>query len=180
MARRQHRGKQDMTDKYDTLLIGGGPAGATAALMLARAGWSVAILEKAVFPRRKVCGEYLSPANLALFRQLGLADDFLKRAGPPVRQVGLFARESVLTAPMPRPGRTTETWGRALGRETLDTLLLQRAAEAGARVWQPWSAVKVAEHAEAIVCEAASRETRETKVLHARVVIAAHGSWESG
>jgi len=169
-----------MAEKYDALLIGGGPAGATAALALARAGWKVALVEKANFPRRKVCGEYLSPTNLALFRQLGIADDFLERAGPPVRQVGLFARETVLMAPMPWQRRTSDDWGRALGRETLDTLLLQRAAEAGARVWQPWSAVKLDKPGEAVVCEAASRETRETQNLCARVMIAAHGSWESG
>ena len=169
-----------MAENYDALLIGGGPAGATAALTLARAGWNVAVVEKANFPRRKVCGEYLSPTNLALFRQLGIADDFLERAGPPVRQVGLFAHETILIAPMPRQRRTPEDWGRALGRETLDTLLLQRAAEAGARVWQPWSAVKLAVQGGAVVCEIASRETRETKTLCARVVIGAHGSWDSG
>jgi flavin-dependent dehydrogenase len=169
-----------MAEKYDALLIGGGPAGATAALTLARAGWKVAVVERANFPRRKVCGEYLSPTNLAVFRQLGIAEDFLERAGPPVRQVGLFARETVLRAPMPRKRRTTEDWGRALGRETLDALLLQRAAEAGASVWQPWSAVKLDIQADAVVCEAASRETRETKALSASVMIAAHGSWESG
>src|SRR5437762_2283239 len=171
------RSNRDMTENYDALLIGGGPAGATAALTLARAGWNVAVMEKANFPRRKVCGEYLSPANVALFRQLGIADDFLERAGPPVRRVGLFARETVLMAPMPRQGRTTEDGGRALGRETLDTLLLQRAAEAGARVWQPWSAAKIDKAGEAFVCEAANRVTRETKELSARVMIAAHGSW---
>ena len=169
-----------MAEQYDALLIGGGPAGATAALTLARAGWKVAVVEKSNFPRGKVCGEYLSPTNLALFRQLGIADDFLERAGPPVRQVGLFARATVLMAPMTWQRRTTEDWGRALGRETLDTLLLQRAAEAGASVWQPWAAVKLDKQAEAVVCVAASRETRETRDLCARIVIAAHGSWESG
>lgn len=169
-----------MAERYDALLIGAGPAGATAALTLARAGWKVAVVEKANFPRRKVCGEYLSPSNFALFRKLGIANDFLERAGPPVRHVGLFAHGAVVMAPMPRLGTPPENWGRALGRETLDTLLLQRAAEAGARVWQPWSAVKLVKHAEAVVCKAASRDARETKDLCARVVIAAHGSWESG
>jgi len=168
-----------MAEPYDALVIGGGPAGATAALRLARAGWNVAVVERAKFPRRKVCGEYLSPANLALFGELGIAEDFLERAGPPVRRVGLFARETILTAPMPAQ-RATKDWGRALGRETLDTLLLQRAAEAGAHVWQPWSAVKLYEQGEAVFCEIASRETREPKELRARVVIAAHGSWEFG
>src|SRR2546427_8613995 len=117
-----------MAETYDALLIGGGPAGATAALMLARAGWKVAVLEKANFPRRKVCGEYLSPTNLALFRQLGMADEFLERAGPPVRQVGLFARETVLMAAMPRPPKTPPDSGRPLDRETTDTPLLPPTA----------------------------------------------------
>src|SRR5262245_17672105 len=181
MARPLHRGNPSMAESYDSLLIGGGPAGATAALTLARAGWKVAVLEKANFPRRKVCGEYLSASNLALFRQLGVAEDFLDRAGPPVRQVGLFARETVLTAPMPRRrGKTTADWGCALGRETLDTLLLQRAAEAGARVWQPWSAVKLDKQNETFACDVVNRETRERDCLRARVMLAAHGSWEQG
>jgi len=41
---------------HDALVIGAGPAGSTAARLLAQAGWSVALVEKSVFPRRKVCG----------------------------------------------------------------------------------------------------------------------------
>ena len=73
--------------RFDACVIGSGPAGATAALVLARAGWSVALVEKAVFPRRKVCGEFISAATLTVLEACGVAKDFLALAGPPVRRV---------------------------------------------------------------------------------------------
>ena len=45
---------------FDAVIIGAGPAGSTVAIELARAGWSVALIEKQRFPRRKVCGECTS------------------------------------------------------------------------------------------------------------------------
>src|SRR6202171_2066285 len=106
---------------YDALVLGGGPAGATAALLLARAGWSVALIERKPFPRRKVCGEYLSATNLPLLRCLGLAEEFAEWAGPPVTHVGLFTGQALLRAALPQPAGGQNAWGRALGREHLDT-----------------------------------------------------------
>jgi 2-polyprenyl-6-methoxyphenol hydroxylase-like FAD-dependent oxidoreductase len=70
---------------FDALVIGAGPAGATAALMLAKAGWSVAIVEKSYFLRRKVCGEFILATSLPLLDEIGIADTILRRAGPEVR-----------------------------------------------------------------------------------------------
>jgi len=167
-----------MAEQFDAIVIGGGPGGATAALMLARAGWKVAVIERARFPRRKVCGEYLSATNLPLFRRLGLAEEIVELAGPPVRQIGLFARDTILAAPMPRAG--AGDWGRALGRERLDALLLDRAARSGAQVWQPWSASRLGRQGDMFLCETTSKAARLTNELRSKIVIAAHGSWEPG
>ncbi len=157
---------------YDALVIGAGPAGATAGLMLARAGWSVALVEKSVFPRRKVCGEFISATSLPLLRDLGVADFFLAQAGPAVREVGLFAGETQLTADMP----AAHGFGRALGREHLDSLLLEAATRAGAALFQPWAVVRLRRDRERYLCTISAKDSVEE--LAARIVVAANGSWE--
>ena len=146
----------------DVLIIGGGPAGASAALLLARAGRSVAVIEKSAFPRRKVCGEYVAAPAASFLRSLGIA------LRPEVRRIALWSAERVIEAPLPAPYAST------LAREDLDTRLLELAARAGAAVFQPLKAVSLTKTATGFACETAS------STLEARTVIAAHGSWEPG
>jgi len=163
---------------FDALIIGGGPAGATAALLLASAGWSVVIVEKKIFPRRKVCGEFISATSLPLLDKLGIADFYLKHGGPEVRRVGLFAADTILTSPMPPANHSTSHFGRALGRECLDSLLLDRAIQAGATVLQPWHVKTVERNGGLFTGTLAS--SHKTKQITARIVIMANGSWERG
>lgn len=162
--------------RYDAIIIGGGPSGASTAIALARQGRAVAIVEKSAFPRSKVCGEFISPVNLALLDRLGVGDRVRSLAGPEVRRLALFAAGRGIEAMMPRAA--SDAFGRALGRDVLDTLLLEVAAEAGATVWQRWQAVAAFRDGEdwAIRIESGS----EHHILTAPVLIAAHGSWEPG
>lgn len=166
--------------QFDALIIGGGPAGAATAVLLAKAGWSVAVIEKARFPRRKVCGEFLSATNLPVLRELGVAEAFSDLAGPPIKSVGLFAGTRMLRAPMPRPPWDAGGFGRACGREHLDTLLLARAAQVGASMWQPWTAEQLSNDGKQHICRIVSKATRAVAELRAPIIIAAHGSWERG
>ena len=170
------------TARYDAVVIGAGPAGATAALALARAGRSVAIVERAEFPRRKVCGEFVSGTSAAVLDALGVGGPWRERAGPEVRRVAIFAGRGTVDAPMPRG----EGYGRALGRDVLDAMLLERAREEGAIVRQPWRATALERLGDesALTIEArdgAERGAgRRTERLVAPVIVAAHGSWERG
>lgn len=159
---------------FDAVVLGAGPAGGAAALALARAGRAVAIVEKAGFPRRKVCGEFLSATNLALLDRLGVGKAWEAAAGPKVARVALFSGEARIEAPMPSGGG----FGRALGRDRLDTLLLDAACDAGVTVFQPWQAVGIRKTGAVQSVALASKDGQTT--VTAPVVIAAHGSWEPG
>ena len=167
-----------MSQSFDALVIGAGPGGGATALRLARGGWRVAVVERKTFPRRKVCGEYLSATNLPLFESLGVAAAFRECAGPPVTHVGFFAGSAVLRADLPKPAGTSE-WGRALSRELLDTLVLRNAADAGATVFQPYSAIGLSRD-HGLYRLRVESPVGDVAELSAPVVVAAHGSWETG
>jgi flavin-dependent dehydrogenase len=166
-----------MSARYDAIVVGGGVAGGTAAIFLAQAGWSVALVEKRAFPRRKVCGECIAAPNLALLDALGVGVEFAEVAGPPLTRVGLCFGDETLRADLPRLGGAGAGWGRALGRERLDALLLERAARLGVALRQP-AAVKEIERRGALYACRLVVDRDETERIEAPILIAAHGSWE--
>ena len=167
-----------MATEFDAVIIGAGPAGSSAAILLARAGWSVALVEKQRFPRRKVCGECIAASNVPLLNALGIGAAFAATAGPELRHVALMrgARRVVADLPAASPAHQ---WGRALGRETLDTLLLEQARSSGAQVLQPWSVQRVRGSAGDWQVALRGVESGQTRTVSAAVAIDAHGSWQA-
>ena len=157
----------------DVLVVGAGPAGAMAALVLARAGARVRLVDRATFPRDKLCGDTVNPGTLARLTQLGLGDDIEAR--------GLRVDGMVVTG---EGGITIEgryprgRFGRAIVRRDLDWLLLQRAIAAGCE-FEPGVAVRhaiVHEHGvtRSVHGVAVGTNGREQEIA-ARVTIAADG-----
>ena len=159
----------------DALVIGAGPAGAAAARLLAQAGWSVMLVEKTIFPRPKVCGEFISTATMPVLEACDVADAFNAAAGPPVTRVAAYAKDVMIEAPLPRgPGMEL---GRALGREHLDALLCKAAVAAGAQLGQPAEIVAVRRIGNGHV--ATFKHADRVEEIAAKIVIVAGGSWSA-
>lgn len=168
-------------DRADALVIGAGPAGASSAIWLAKAGWDVAIVEQHAFPRHKVCGECIAAGALEQLDALGIGTQIRDLAGPLLRQVGWMSASASLVADLPPCTAGPYPFGRALGRDQLDTLLLVRAKALGVRVLQPAKVRSVHGGPARFTCEIEPRDgSRAIRALDARVVIDAHGSWEDG
>jgi 2-polyprenyl-6-methoxyphenol hydroxylase-like FAD-dependent oxidoreductase len=168
-----------MSDRFDAVIVGAGPAGASTALLLARAGWSVALVERQRFPRRKVCGECIAASNLPLLDALGIGAAFARLAGAELHRVALMRGSETIVAPLPSADSGPHRYGRALGREHLDTLLVARAAAEGVTCFQPWALQSIGGSAGSFRLRLQSvGEGGTSRELEAALVVAAHGSWE--
>ncbi len=116
---------------YDLIVIGGGPAGAAAAITAARQGARVLLLERGRYPRHKVCGEFVSPESLSLLASLlrGTQGETLLREAPRIGRARVRSDGAVLEARI-------EPAAASLSRYWLDEALWQAAEGAGAECRQ--------------------------------------------
>lgn len=153
----------------DTVVVGAGPAGSTAALILARGGARVVLIDKARFPRDKACGDLIGPRALALLASLDLALPPGRRVGEMI-VIGPTGRQVLLPA---RAGRTYPNHALAITRLRFDSWLRDAAIAAGAEPMTGRVAGIRAEHNGAIV------ELDDGRHLAAAVVIGADGATSS-
>lgn len=127
-----------MSERYDVVIAGAGPAGAASAIRLARHGLHVALVDRAEFPREKVCSEYLSPEGVRHLATLGVLDSIERQGGFAVRGTTVHApRGSHLTGLFARGGQVPfrET-GLSVARRILDHALVKAAGQSGVQLFE--------------------------------------------
>ena len=120
--------------RFDVIVVGAGPAGSVVAWGLARQGAKVLILDRANFPRDKVCGDYVEPRGLRILQHMGVLADLEKSQPLPITHSATYIRSICrYRGPIPFYGECSNlpTHGYIIPRSFLDNLILQCAIAAG-------------------------------------------------
>lgn len=122
-----------MNSSFDLIVAGGGPAGAVATLFAARAGLKTLLLDRAVFPREKACGDAIGGKAVAVLHELGLLEEVRRLPGVEVRRVLFESPEGTeLSIDLSHAGRPDLVTGFVIRRELLDAFLFAKAKAAAA------------------------------------------------
>ena len=157
---------------YDIVVIGGGPAGASAALFLEKKGYRIALLDQAFFPRDKVCGEFVSPAADDIFSDLGILESI--NALNPTRLCGVALssyESSYLQVDYPNTvdGRTMTSL--SVERSMLDDLMINQVRNSNIQLMEGFKVTDLL-FDEGNVCGVKGHDETKTKFsIKAKVVI---------
>ena len=162
-------------DDADVVVVGAGPGGAATAYWAASAGLNVLLLDKATFPRDKVCGDGLTPRAVAELVRMGVP---LRAEDGWIRNRGLRVHGGGHTVELPWPELSSyPSYGLARRRTGLDHLLVEHARAAGAKVLDGTAVTGplVDERTGRVVGVTAKGEAGEVVTFRAPLVVAADG-----
>jgi flavin-dependent dehydrogenase len=154
-------------DIWDAIVIGAGPAGAAAALELARRRKRVLLVERQSFPRYKVCGGCVNHQALSLLASLGLESRIAALEGVPLARLNLHHGRQTLSLPL--------AGGRAMLREPFDLCLVQEAIEQGATFVSQTTALVRPEEMQSVRCVDMRENGGGIRQARARLVLVAGG-----
>jgi geranylgeranyl reductase family protein len=158
----------------DAIVVGGGPAGAAAAGRLATRGFRIVLIDRASFPRDKVCGDFVGPAALAELADLGVAQTPAFRATSKMADLALHVDGDQLTVMGIPQVDGLPGYGRVIPRLQLDAWILDAARQAGATILDGHKVTAVQQAPDAITVRGQS--AAGPWQLRTRLLLGADGS----
>jgi len=167
-----------MTMSADVIVVGAGPAGAATAILLAERGLQVVVLDRARFPRPKLCGEYLSPEAARVLDRLGVLKTLDAAGAVPLAGMRITAPDGTVVGGSYRPiGPWRPYRGHAMGvsRATLDATLVDRLRALPVDVREGMRVTDLLRDGDQVVGVTAVDPSGRPWPLHARLVVGADG-----
>lgn len=159
------------------IVVGAGPAGASAAFFLARAGVDVLLVDQATFPRDKPCGDGLASSGLKVLERMGLLEWVTDNGFMEPQELFLTSPDGI-TARVRPDSYDGFSYGYVIPRLSLDAVLVERAVAAGARL-QEGTRITGLERVDAHGVRLTGRAAGRPVTLETPLVIAADGGQAS-
>jgi flavin-dependent dehydrogenase len=162
-----------MSEPYDAIIVGARCAGSPTAMLLARKGYRVLVVDRASFPSDTVSTHVIHAPGVAALQRWGLLDEVIATGCPPIDSYSFdFGPITIAGTPRPSDGIST---GYAPRRTVLDKILVDAADRAGAEVREGFSVDEIVVEDGAVVGIRGRDQGGSSVVEHARVVIGADG-----
>jgi 2-polyprenyl-6-methoxyphenol hydroxylase-like FAD-dependent oxidoreductase len=162
-----------MTTEFDAIVVGARCAGAPTAMLLARTGYRVLVVDRASFPSDTVSTHVIHTTGVAALRRWGVLDEVVATGCPPIDRYSFdFGPFTIAGTPRPEAGSST---GYAPRRTVLDKILVEAAARAGAEVRERFTVEEVVLEEGRVVGIRGHGEGGRSVVERARVVVGADG-----
>jgi menaquinone-9 beta-reductase len=162
---------------YDAIVVGGGPGGSTTAVYLTRAGVRVLLLDRAKFPRDKVCGDALSGKSMSVVKDFGLEDEVAKAEHGNINGVIFSSPDSkVVEIPFQRKDGKGRPAGYAVRRIISDNIFFQHAKKRVAKSIEGFVVTDLVFQGDAVVgVKGRDSNDGKEKEFRAKLVVGADG-----
>jgi 2-polyprenyl-6-methoxyphenol hydroxylase-like FAD-dependent oxidoreductase len=164
-----------MNNSYDAIVVGARVAGSPTAMLLARKGYKILLVDRATFPSDTVSSHIIHPPGVAALARWGLVDRLTKTGCPPI---GTYMFDFGPITVSGAPGTKESPVAYCPRRTVLDKLLLDAAAEAGAEVREGFTVKDLVRQGDRVAGIKGASKNGQDVVERAKVVIGADG-WHS-
>ena len=159
--------------EYDAIVVGGGPAGSSCATILAQAGMKTLVLEKAAFPRPKICGDCIHPKAWPLFDRLGVSEKFRQNSHRVIRRLSVTNQGGKSVSVDLQENNERPFF--SMQRSEFDDILLRHAADRGTEVLTRHEMIGVKRDSDVWEIEVRNNSNSTISWFRCRVLIGADG-----
>lgn len=158
---------------FDVMVVGAGPGGSAAAISLAQMGWKVLLVDKANFPRDKICGDFVSPRSLRVVEALGCMPAMQQAQPNHLNAASLYLNGELITAGEIPQVEDLPNYGCTLPRFIFDEILFRRAQAVGVTTLENCEVKDITIDAQGVTLH--TRHNREPQPFRGQLVIGADG-----